>query len=68
MALVSNVPTAFHAEQEISLSDRNIVQPMTDQEISVSNKTTLGRLIPKIHIRQRKILGSNWSEEQFPQI
>ena len=39
MTLISNVPTPFHAEQEISLSDRDIAQTMTEWEISVSTKT-----------------------------
>ena len=61
MTLVSNVPTPFHAEQEISLPGRTIAQPMTEWEISVSNRTILGKL--KMHTRWRKILGLNWSEE-----
>ena len=41
MTLVGNVPTPIHAEQEISSSDRNIAQTMTEWKISVSNKTSL---------------------------
>ena len=82
VTLVSDVPTPFHAEhdislpngttdqpmtgQQISLPDRAIDQHMTEQEISVSNKTTLGRLIPKIHTRQRKILGSKLVRTVIP--
>ena len=45
MALNSDVPTPFH----------NHAQPMTKGKISMSNKTTLGRLSSKIHTGWRKI-------------
>ena len=54
--LVSNEPIPFHAKQEISLPDRAFAQPMMEQEISVPNRTILGKL--KTYTKQRKILGS----------
>ena len=72
MVLISDVPTQFHNHahpmtgQEISLPYRAIAQPMTKWEFSVSNKTTLGRLSPKIHTRKRKILGSKLVRCVFP--
>ena len=64
MTLVSDVPTQFHnhadfmTKQEISMPNRTTTQPVTEQENSVSNGTIQGKLIPKIHTRQRNILGS----------
>ena len=58
---ISDVP--IHAEQEISLPDRIIDQSMTEWEMSKLNQNIPGKLIPKLHNRCRKVLGSNWSEE-----
>ena len=72
VTLVSNVPTPFHnyvqpvTEQEITLPNRNITQPMTEWEISVPNRTTLGKSIPKLHTRQRIILGSKLTRRLIP--
>ena len=71
MALNSDIPTPFHRH----------TQPMTGQEISLPDRTlhnlsqngrfqcqttTLGRLIPKIHTGQRKILGSKLVRRVIP--
>ena len=72
MTLVSDIPTQFHnyvqpaIEQEITLPDRNTTQPMTEWEISVPNITTLGKSIPKLHTRWRKILGSKLVRRVIP--
>ena len=72
MTLVSDIPTPFHkyvqpvTEQDITLHDRNIAQPMTEWEISVPNRTILGTLIPKVHTRQKKKLGSKLVRRVIP--
>ena len=39
---------------------------MTEWAISVPNRTTLGKLIPKVHTRWRKILGSKLVRRVIP--
>ena len=55
---ISDVPTQIHAEQEISLPDRTIDQCKTEQEMSNLSQNIPGKLIPKLHTRCRKVLGS----------
>ena len=58
MTLVSDIPTPFHAEHEILLPNGTIDLSKTEGEIPVPNRNILGKSIPKLHTRQRKILGS----------
>ena len=58
VTLVSDVPTPFHAEHEILLPNGTTDLSMTEGEIPVPNRNILGRSIPKLHNRWRKILGS----------
>ena len=69
MTLVSDVLTPFYnpaqpmTKQEISMPNRTTTQPVTEWELSVPNRTILGKLIPKIHTRQRNFWDLNWSKE-----
>ena len=76
VTLVSDVLTPFHAEHDILLPNGTINLSKTEGEIPVSNRNILGKSIPKLHTRWRKVLGSrlvrrvnptNWSKEKFLQ-
>ena len=54
VTLVIDVPTPLY----------NYVQPVTEQKMH--NQTTLGKLIPKIYIKWRKILGSELARRRNP--
>ena len=54
--LVNDVPTPFHAEQDISLPNGTIGLSKTEGEIP--NRNIIGKSISKLHTRWRKILGS----------
>ena len=58
VTLVSDVPTPFHAAHEILLPNGTIDLSMTEWGISVPNRNILGNSIPKLHTRQRKVLGT----------
>ena len=58
VTLVSNTPTPFHAEHEILLPNGTINLSKTEGEIPIPNRNILGNSIPKLHTRQRKVLGS----------
>ena len=57
VSLVSDIPTLFYAEHEISLPNETIDLCKTEREISVPNRNILGKSISKLHTRQRKVLG-----------
>ena len=50
----------------MSMPGRTTTQTITEQEISVPNRTILGEIIPKVHTRQRKILGSKLVRRVIP--
>ena len=58
VTFVSDVPTPFHAEHEILLPNGTINLSKTEGEIPVPNSNILGKSIPKLHTRWRKVLGS----------
>ena len=58
VTLVSDIPTPFHAEHEILLPNGTINLSKTEGEIPVPNRNILGKSIPKLHTRWRKVLGS----------
>ena len=56
--LVSDIPTPFHAEQEIFLPNQTIDLWKAEGGIPVPSKNIPGKPTPKLHTRQRKVLGS----------
>ena len=58
MTLVSDTPTPLHAEHEILLPNGTINLSRTEGEIPVSNRNIPYKSIPKLHTRQRNVLGS----------
>ena len=66
VTLVSDVPTPFHAVHEILLPSGTIILSKTEGEIPVPNRTILGKSIPKLHTRWRKVLGSKLVRREIP--
>ena len=58
VTLVSDIPTPLHAEHEILLPNGTINLSMAEGEIPVPNRNILGKSIPKLQTRQRKVLES----------
>ena len=56
--LVSDVPTPYHADHEILLPNGTIDLCKIEGEILVPSRNILGKTIPKLHTRWRKVLGS----------
>ena len=56
--LVSDVPTPFHAEHEILLPNGTTELCKTEGDIPVPSRNILGKSIPKLYTKQRKVLGS----------
>ena len=52
--LVSNIPTPFHAEDEISLPNEAIDLSRTKKEVRVPNRNSLGKSISKLHTLDRE--------------
>ena len=52
--LVSDIPTPFHAEHEISLPSETIDLSKTEGEVPVPSRNILGKSISKLHTRQEK--------------
>ena len=57
--LFNDMPTPDQAEHEISLPNETIDLCRTSPfEVSVASRKILDKSLPKLHIRQRKVLGS----------
>ena len=52
--LVSDIPTPFHAEHEISLPIETIELSRTEEEVLVPNRNSLGKSISKLHTLDRE--------------
>ena len=66
--LISDVPIPFHAEQEILLPNGIIDLCKTVGEIPVPSRNILGKPVPKLHTRWRKVLGSKLVRRVNPTI
>ena len=66
MTLVSDVPTPFHAEQEILLPNGTTDLSKTEGEIPIPNRNIIGKSLPKLHTRHRKFLGLKLVKRVYP--